>query len=175
VEFVAHPPTLFASKDHLGGRLRSAAQWQQVRLLIRQTARFPIAAPADGTPFRNSVLAGFSSAQFSEFFLLCYLNSDVIRWYHFMSKRDARQGMPQLKIGHLRHLPAPAHSAAIADLDALGKALVEQGRAPDKAERTRLNKLASAALRLSADEQRLVSRWAQENPPPKSRQFRTPS
>lgn len=166
VPFVARPPTLFAAAAKLSGRLRSSAEWARVRLLIRQTARYPIAAPADGIAFRNSVLAGFDDPSYSAAFLLCYLNSDVVRWYHYMSNRDARQGMPQLKIAHLRSLPAPLASRAQRGLTQLGERLLAARRAPNAQEMAQLNRLAAQALRLSASESALISNWAAAHPLP---------
>lgn len=65
-------------------------------------------AAHDGTPFRNSLLAGFESAEFPYQLLLGLLNSTLYRALHLAGRRDARQGaFPQVKIGHLRALPAP--------------------------------------------------------------------
>jgi hypothetical protein len=167
-EFVAAAPTVYAAPRALQGRVRPDADWKSVAIWIRQTARYPIAAPAQGTPFRNSILAGFSNGSYSAPFLLCYLNSDVIRWYHFMSRRDARQGMPQLKIGHLRRLPAPQSPRAVRQLHGLGSKLAAQ-RGPNAVERTKMNAWACDALNLSAAERTLVANWAAKNPLPKSR------
>jgi hypothetical protein len=100
--------------------------------------------------------------------LLCYLNSDVIRWYHFMSRRDARQGIPQLKIGHLRRLPAPLSTPSIRQLTTLGRKLGGK-RVPTDTERESLNAWACEALGLSRPERALVASWARNNPLPKSR------
>lgn len=166
VPFVARPPTLYAATEKLAGRLRPTADWARVRLLIRQTARYPIAAPADGIAFRNSILAGFDAANYSAAFLLCYLNSDVVRWYHYMSNRDARQGMPQLKIAHLRSLPAPVATRAQRALSRLGEHLLAAGRTPDARETHQLNRLAAQALRLSHAERSLITDWAAAHPLP---------
>lgn len=168
-EFVAATPTVYAAPQALQGRLRVDADWKSVAIWIRQTARYPIAAPAQGTPFRNSILAGFSNDSYSTSFLLCYLNSDVVRWYHFMSRRDARQGMPQLKIGHLRRLPAPQSARSVRELHSLGSKLDEAQRPPSTAEREKMNASACEALGLSAAERTLVASWAAKNPLPKSR------
>lgn len=167
-EFIAAEPTLYAAPKALLGKLRRDADWKSVAIWIRQTARYPIAALAQGTPFRNSILAGFSSERYSAPFLLCYLNSDVVRWYHFMSRRDARQGMPQLKIGHLRRLPAPQSTRAIRELTSLGQKLAAK-RAPTASERESMNTWACDALGLEAADRVLVANWAIKNPLPKSR------
>src|SRR6185503_8746979 len=58
--FLARPPRLYLDPTATRSRLRPIAQYREVRLLIRQTARFPIAALGAGLPFRNSILAGFA-------------------------------------------------------------------------------------------------------------------
>jgi hypothetical protein len=77
--FVRRPTRLHCDPQGAGSRLRGEADWRAVKLFIRQTARYPIAALGDGQPFRNSVLAAFASEEHSAFFLLCYLNSAPIR------------------------------------------------------------------------------------------------
>jgi hypothetical protein len=101
------PPSLYANPSWFGGRLRPESEWRKVRVLIRQTARVPIAVLSDGAGFRNSILAGFDTAAYPASFLVAYLNSTPIRWHHYYRNRDARLGMPQVKIGHLRAIPAP--------------------------------------------------------------------
>lgn len=101
------PPSLFADRTWFGTRLRPESDWRAVRVLIRQTARVPIAALSDGLGFRNSILAGFSHNTYPAPFLVAYLNSTPIQWRHFYRYHDARHGMPQMKIGHLRAIPAP--------------------------------------------------------------------
>jgi hypothetical protein len=167
-EFVATDATTYAAPKALQGRLRPEADWKSVAIWIRQTARYPIAALAKGTAFRNSILAGFASKRYSAAFLLCYLNSDVIRWFHFMSRRDARQGMPQLKIGHLRRLPAPITATPQAQLHGLGVKLAGK-RPPTEIERASMNAWACEALGLSLAERAIVGAWASKNPLPRSR------
>lgn len=89
-------------------RLRPEADYAKARFVVRQTAAFPIAALHTGVPFRNSLLAGFESDQYSAPLLVALLNSTLLRAYHLASQRDARQRtFPQLKVAHLRALPAP--------------------------------------------------------------------
>jgi hypothetical protein len=136
-------------------------EWRAVKLLIRQTARWPMAALSDGLAFRNSILAGFADETFSAHLLLAYLNSSPIRWLHHTRHRDARQGMPQLKIAHLRALPAPiADSPALPALEELGRTLGERkaGVAPD--EQARIDRLAAEALGLDEAERAIVAAWA---------------
>jgi hypothetical protein len=170
-EFRARPPQLFADPDPLMGRLRPPAEWGKVALLIRQTARFPIAAPNDGSAFRNSILAGFASPAWPAPLLLCLLNSGLVRWLHFTMHRDARQGMPQLKVGHLRSLPAlpsdvPRARAALAQL---GSKLAARNAGITAPERAELELLVAEAFALSAVEREAIARWCLAHPPPASR------
>lgn len=119
VEFALGQPKLFlkpdrALLDQLGCRLRDAADYRRVKLVVRQTAAIPIAAAHDGTPFRNSLLAGFELPGFPLGLTLGLLNSTLYRALHLASRRDARQGaFPQVKIAHLRSLPAPPLGAEL--------------------------------------------------------------
>jgi len=114
VEFRVRPPRLFLRPDAevlraCRCRLREASSYSKVKLVIRQTAAIPIAARHDGTPFRNSLLAGFEQPEFPAPLLLGLLNSQLYRALHLAARRDARQTtFPQVKIAHLRALPAPA-------------------------------------------------------------------
>jgi hypothetical protein len=174
-EFRALVPQLFADSERLGPRLRPATEWQKVALLIRQTARFPIAAYADGAAFRNSVLAGFESPEWPAAVLLCLLNSSLLRWFHFTLQRDARQGMPQMKIGHLRALPAlPANAPrARQALLALGARIAARNDGIRADERAELEDQVNDAFALDGAEREVVATWALTHPPPISRR-RTP-
>lgn len=175
-EFRALPPQLFADPSMLGGRLRKPADWQQVRLLIRQTARFPMAAFSDGQGFRNSILAGFTTGAASPELLLGLLNSPLLRWLHYSQQRDARQGMPQLKVGHLRALPAPPpeSDAARGAIELLAGRLGAANAGVDAARLAELDAAVSAMFGLDAAEREVVARFASEHPPPLSRR-RPPS
>jgi hypothetical protein len=168
-EFRALPPQLFGDPVRLGHRLRSPEDWREVKLLIRQTARYPMAALSDGSAFRNSILAGFESPEFPAPLLLGLLNSSLIRWLHFNGQRDARQGMPQLKVGHLRSLPAPTNGQACAQLCALGQKWGAANEGIDGGDRDALDALVSAAFGLSGAERELVAAWAVLHPVPVSR------
>jgi len=90
-------------------RLRAREDYQRVRFVIRQTARYPIAALHCGEPFRNSLLAGFAVDGLPAELVVGLLNSSLYRASHVASQRDARQAaFPQVKIAHLRALPLPA-------------------------------------------------------------------
>ncbi len=167
--FLARPPRVFLDPRGIEDRLRSAQSFGEVKLLIRQTARFPIAAIGDGLPFRNSILAGFASASHSPHFLVGYLNAAPVRFLHHARFRDARQGMPQVKIAHLRAIPEPPHAAvARSRLEAMGRALSSANRGIDEREVALLDALVAESLGLSDDELALVRAWARENPMPRS-------
>ena len=158
--FLRRPPRFSCDPAVFGGRFRPEADWKAVRLLIRQTARYPIAALSDGAAFRNSILAGFADERHSEHFLLAWLNSTPIRWFHYMRHRDARQGMPQVKIAHLRALPAPpADTPAVQALAALGRALGERNAGITPADQEEIDRLAADALALDERARAKVAAW----------------
>jgi len=127
-EFAEGEPRLFLSPDPVAlanarCRLRDRDDYHRVRFVIRQTARYPIAALHRGLPFRNSLLAGFAVEGFPPDLVVGLLNSSLYRALHLALRRDARQAtFPQVKIGHLRALPEPPadpdQRARIADLSA---------------------------------------------------------
>jgi N-6 DNA Methylase len=112
-EFSEGEPRLFLSPDpnllaKARCRLRDKNDYLRVRFVIRQTARYPIAALHRGLPFRNSLLAGFAVEGFPADLVVGLLNSSLYRALHLALRRDARQAtFPQVKIGHLRALPEP--------------------------------------------------------------------
>lgn len=166
--FAALPPRLHLDPVGLNAKLRPADEWRAVSVLVRQTARFPIAARADGLPFRNSLLACFGGDPYDADVLVAYLNASPIRWLHFMRHRDARQGMPQVKIAHLRAVPripgdAPEHLDA---LRAIGASLGRENRGITPAEQGALDEVAARALSLDEDEHALVTSWAAQHPAP---------
>jgi hypothetical protein len=80
--------------------------------VVRQTARYPIAALHGGLPFRNSLLAGFRVDGLPPELVVGLLNSALYRALHLATQRDARQAtFPQVKVAHLRALPAPPEDA----------------------------------------------------------------
>lgn len=136
IAFACSPPSIALDPDHAalsaaGCTLRSMDFYQRVTVLIRQTARFPIAARHEPVhAFRNSLLAGFSD---DPLVLCALLNSSLLRAAHLDAQRDGRQVVfPQLKVAHLRALPAPPEGAS---LDTLR-------RAAARAERAQLRRLA---------------------------------
>jgi hypothetical protein len=165
--FVAHAPRLYVDPSGLARHLRPPEQWRAVGVLIRQTARYPMAALADGAAFRNSILAGFGSSELDAFALLAYLNSTAVRWLHFTRFRDARQGMPQVKIGHLRCVPAPpALGVSLPELSRMGRDLGARNRGITDDEQAALDDLVSRALELGPVQRQLLARFARDNPPP---------
>ncbi len=161
--FELGPPSLFADPAELGGRLRDPDVWRAVAGYVRQTARYPMAAQADGTPFRNSILAVFGVAELPTDGVLAYLNSWPLRFLHYMRFRDARQGMPQLKIGHLRSLPIPAGGGPwLGDLARLGRSLGARNDGIDAESQARIDSIVSDALGLDAGSRERVARFSRE-------------
>jgi hypothetical protein len=141
-EFQLLAPRVFVDRQALGSRMRSSDEFESVRVVVRQTARYPIAALSDGKAFRNSLLAAFETQDWPAPALVALLNSSLIRWLHYVRFRDARQPiLPQLKIAHLRSIPTPpllelSDRLALADLgERLSSALSERDAAPDSPQR----------------------------------------
>ena len=129
-------------------------------VIVRQTARVPIAALSDGTGFRNSLLAGFDDPTYPASFLVAYLNSSPIRWLHYMRHRDARQGMPQLKILHLRSIPAPRDASLVAELGRTGAELSSRNQGLALEEQEALDRRVAEAFDLGPREWEKVRTWA---------------
>lgn len=161
--FKRSAPSLFANPSWFGTRLRSSGEWAQVKVLIRQTARVPIAALSDGAAFRNSILACFEDADYPAAFLVAYLNSTPIRWLHFMRHRDARQGMPQMKIGHLRAIPAPPGLNLVRALAELGSKWSATNTGLDAGGQAQLDGAVGDAFGLTDAERASIARWAEES------------
>jgi len=117
-EFREDPPGLFLHPDAsvLGAarcRLRPLADYARAALVVRQTAAYTIAALHGGLRFRNSLLAGYARPDLPGELLVGLLNSALYRALHLSLQRDARQAaFPQVKIRHLRALPAPPDDGA---------------------------------------------------------------
>ncbi|MBK8256669.1 MAG: hypothetical protein IPK82_28855 [Polyangiaceae bacterium] len=159
--FLRKAPSFRCDPSRYGKRFRSSESFAEVRVLVRQTARVPMACLADGLPFRNSVLAGFEIPGVPPPLLVAYLCSWPVGFFHFMRHRDARQGMPQIKIGHLRSLPLPSGSAA--DHQALiqmGTHLSERNTGITLDEEEALCTCVSNLWNLSQNERDLVRAWA---------------
>jgi hypothetical protein len=132
-EFALSSPRLFLRPDRalltqLRCRLREASDYGRVKVVVRQTAAITIAAAHDGTPFRNSLLAGFELPEFPSALTLGLLNSTLYRALHLAGRRDARQGaFPQVKVSHLRSLPAPPAGPARVQIAELAERASEKG------------------------------------------------
>ena len=132
--FLAPDPEVLAA-THC--RLREQRDYSRVRFVIRQTARYPIAALHGGLPFRNSLLAGFTVDGLPPELVVGLLNSALYRALHLASRRDARQAtFPQVKVAHLRALPAPPEAPSLrAQIAALSNELSASGLDPERAQR----------------------------------------
>lgn len=136
-EFTVNAPRLFLKPDQAlltqhRCRLRPVSEYARVKLVVRQTAAITIAAAHDGTPFRNSLLAGFELEGFPSELSLGLLNSTLYRALHLAARRDARQGaFPQVKIAHLRSLPAPRRSPHCQQIAALSAEACRRGLNPE--------------------------------------------
>lgn len=170
-EFEILPPTAFADGERLP-ETHAAQKWLEVDVFIRNTAKFPIASPSSRVAFRNSILAAFARAPYTAGVLLAYLNSTPARWYHYHRQRDAQQGMPQVKVGHLRALPAPSESA-LGWLDQVGSRLTKRNRGITAAERDELDRAVAKALEIRGPALERILAWGQANPPPAGRQKAT--
>jgi len=155
-------PSLHAEVSWFGSRLRAAIEWANVKVLIRQTARVPIAVRSDGVAFRNSILAGFATDKYPANFLVAYLNSTPVRWHHYYRHRDARLGMPQVKIGHLRAIPAPRDPQSVGALAELGGSWSERNDGIDADEQRRLDEMVASSLRLAREDLERILRDAGE-------------
>ncbi|MCC6522125.1 MAG: N-6 DNA methylase [Polyangiaceae bacterium] len=172
-ELVLLPPRFHVDRAALGRRIRPAEEFQAVRIVVRQTARYPIAALADGVAFRNSLLAVFDSDTWPAAALVALLNSALVRYLHYQRFRDARQPvMPQVKIGHLRAIPAPPCPTpeALARLAEEGARLSLARTGPGRArtgpcERRALDALVADLYGLDAAERAAVGRWHDEHGP----------
>jgi hypothetical protein len=115
-EFRVGEPRLFLNADRdtlrrLRCKLRPLDEYREVKFVVRQTAKYPIAALHTGLPFRNSLIAGFDNDVYPAPVLVGLLNSTLLRVLHLATQRDARQTtFPQVKLVHLRSLPAPPAS-----------------------------------------------------------------
>lgn len=169
-EFRLLAPRFHVDREALGSRIRSHDEFCAVRIVIRQTARYPIAALSDGMAFRNSLLAAFEIPGWPCGAVVALLNSALMRWLHFMRFRDARQPvMPQVKIGHLRSTPAPVGGleGSVDALDSLGIRLARATEAGQYDERARasLDQLVFTMYGLSDEERAAVENWHAERGP----------
>jgi len=112
-EFLQESPGVFLDPNPVvlretRSKLRDREAYERVDFVIRQTAQYPIAAVHGGERFRNSLLAGYAVGELDTHLLVGLLNSALYRGWHLAAQRDARQKtFPQVKLTHLRNLPAP--------------------------------------------------------------------
>ena len=166
-EFQLGEPNLYADGSALGSILRPSSEFAQVTVVVRQTARYPIAAPSDGLAFRNSLLAVLAHRQWPWQLILCLLNSSLFRWCHYHRYRDGRQPiLPQLKVGHLRSLAAPLvrDAPALSALEALGAELARRNSGIQGSERAALDANVSIVYGLTRDEHQMVTLWHADRP-----------
>ncbi len=165
-EFRQQEPRLYlrAEEDVLlraRTRLRPIEQYRGVDFVVRQTARFTIAARHGGEAFRNSLLAGYAVGELDCDLLVGLLNSTLYRALHVSRQRDARQAaFPQVKIGHLRRLPAPptAKREAWEEIRKISAKATTLG-ACDDALRAELDGAVARAFGLAVDEQEELVRY----------------
>jgi hypothetical protein len=168
-EFALGAPRLFLKPDRAllaryRCRLRDAADYRRVKLVVRQTAAITIAAAHDGTPFRNSLLAGFELPEFPFELTLGLLNSTLYRALHLAARRDARQGaFPQVKVAHLRALPAPPAGAAREAIAALASEASCTGLTAEL--RRRLDSVVFEQFAIAASEAEEIVRFVNERSP----------
>ena len=163
IEGELRPPVWCVRPSELRGNFRPKHEWQAVRVLVRQTARYPIACLSDGNAFRNSILAAFEHDPSS---LVLYLNCSLVRWFHYQSQRDARQGMPQVKVGHLRALPAIPGLESDTGLSLQALAATYEGNGLHEALRKSVDLLVASHFQLSDRERRGVEQWSATHRPP---------
>jgi hypothetical protein len=77
-----------------------------------------------------------------------------------MRHRDARHGMPQLKIGHLRATPAPPRTGLVAHLAELGQMFSQRNVGIERDEQAALDRLVCDAFELKPKERERIFDWA---------------
>ncbi len=170
-EFHVGAPRLYLRADPkllraAGCRLRALEDYQRVAFVVRQTAKYPIAAIHNGLPFRNTLLAGFGLPEFPRELAVGLLNSSLYRALHMAKQRDARQKVfPQVKLAHLRTLPRPPREAA-ARLGVICE-LSERAASADEPRTVRaaLDAAVFEAFGISAAERLAVLNFARERAP----------
>ena len=114
-EFEQSAPRLFLKPDRAllaeyRCRLREISDYARVKLVVRQTAAITIASAHTGTPFRNSLLAGFELSEYPFALTLGLLNSTLYRALHLAALATRARAFFPSKLAHLRALPAPPSS-----------------------------------------------------------------
>ncbi len=110
-------------------RAKDRATYESIPILIRQTASRPIAAlHREPTYFRNSILACRAPDGVAPELLVAWLNSTAVAWYHRTRVAESGQRVfPQVKVRHLRDLPAPDWHAVPAPLAARARDVCRGG------------------------------------------------
>lgn len=86
--------------------IRDRAAYKRTKLLVRQTAAYPIATLHTGDYFRNSLLAFFGHDLLSHWYILTLLNSTLLRqFYREKFVESGQTAFPQVKVSYLRQLP----------------------------------------------------------------------
>lgn len=131
--------------------IRDLSVYQGFPILLRQTAKRPIAAAHDSpTYFRNSVLACRGISGVSTPLVLAWLNSTAVGAWHMTKVREANQGaFPQVKVRHLRDLPVPDWSVLAESIGGQAPALVRSAGGQDATAIATLDEAVSHALGLS--------------------------
>lgn len=160
--FEVSPCSCWARPDDVASVLKSEKLYKSVDLWIRQTSAYPIAVKSLGTAFRNSLLAGYSSEAWSSYTLLGLLNSPTLQWFHHQNFRDAREGMPQVKINHLRSYPAPPNKKPLQGIEKLAQALSTANSRPSDGQFLILHELVARAYDLSQAEADRIWTWFQK-------------
>jgi hypothetical protein len=162
--FVVGEPKLFLNPDSdvlrsARCRLRHPGEYKAVDFVIRQTAKYPIAALHSGHAFRNSLIAGFGCGNHPPSVLVGLLNSTLLRALHLAEQRDGRQKtFPQVKLLHLRSLPAPPRALEVeTEFEKLVQSL--SGSAPSREDCRRLDALVFDWYGVPADEAAAVERF----------------
>jgi hypothetical protein len=166
-EFVVGDPRLHLHPDReklrrLHCRLRELDEYRRVEFVVRQTAKYTIAALHSGIPFRNSLLAGFGQRDHSAKVLVGLLNSTLLRAVHLASQRDARQKtFPQVKLAHLRALPAPPRiDRFTTEIERLVSTI--SGREPTPRERQKLDALVYTWYGIGSENAAVIDRFFEE-------------
>jgi hypothetical protein len=169
-EFSEGPPRLYLwphaeALARARCRLRPREQYLRVAFVVRQTAKYPIAALHSGLPFRNTLLAGFAHSDLAPELVVALLNSTLYRALHLARRRDARQAaFPQVKIAHLRAMPAPpAPARERRELESITRAATRDGLGP--ALRDRLDRAVYALFDVTRDERRELEAFVSARAP----------
>jgi hypothetical protein len=169
-EFHVGAPRLFLEPDpevlaSSRCRLRPAEQYGRAAFVVRQTAKYPIAALHSGLPFRNTLLAGYSHEAFPPEVVVALLNSSLYRALHLALWRDARQAaFPQVKVAHLRALPAPpASDGARGALSELTSRMTRLGVTPSS--REALDRVVFDLFEIGAHERAAIVAFLHERAP----------